>query len=204
MLLCGKNDRRGNFVELLRLRTEDNDNLKSWIAKFDEEKRRQRLYLSHDIQNEIISDISKEISLLLKYEVLQSKYFCLMCDGTRDMSGMEQECVSIRFVDHDFVPQEVFVGLYQINETTGQNVAAILKGVCIRYSLSLKIFRGQVFDGASNMSGAYNGAKAIVLREQHLAYDTHCKSHCTNLVAFCISGLSGIRAVSLCLTTFLG
>ena len=58
--LRGKNDRRGNFVELLRLRAEDNDNLKSWIAKFDAEKRRQRLYLSHDIQNEIISDISRK------------------------------------------------------------------------------------------------------------------------------------------------
>ena len=109
-----------NFCE-----AEENDNSKSWIAKFDAEKRHQRLYLSHDIQNEINSDISREISLQLKYEVLQSKYFCLICDGTQDVSGMEQECMSIRFVHQNFVPQEVFVGLYQINEPTGQNIAAI-------------------------------------------------------------------------------
>ena len=58
--LSGKNDRSENFVNLLRLRAEDNDNLKSWIAKFDAEKRLQQLYLSHDIQNAFIS---REISL---------------------------------------------------------------------------------------------------------------------------------------------
>ena len=108
---------------------------------------------------------------------------------------MKQECVLIRFVYQDFVPQVVFVGLYQINEITVQNIAAILKEVCIRYGLSLENLRGQVYDGASNMSGAYNGAQAIIIREQPLAYYTHCMSHCANLVAFWIIALPGIRAV---------
>ena len=88
---------------------------------------------------------------------------------------MEQKCVSIRFFDQDFVPLEVFVGLrippvYQINETTGQNIAAILKDVCIRNGKNL---RGQVYNGASNMSGAYNEVQAIIVREQPLAFIIH-------------------------------
>ena len=89
--LRGKDEKSGNFIELLRLRAESNDNLKSWLAKFDGEKTRQRLYLSHDIQNEIISDTSREIFLPLKFEIRQSKYFCFICDGTQDvLAGLEQ------------------------------------------------------------------------------------------------------------------
>ena len=61
--LRGKDAKSGNFIELLRLRAESNDNSKSRLAKFDGEKTRRRLYGSHDIQNEIISDISRKISL---------------------------------------------------------------------------------------------------------------------------------------------
>ena len=66
--LRGKDEKSGNFIKLLRLQAESNDNnLKSWLAKFDGEKTRQRLYLSDDIQNEIISNVSREISLQLKF-----------------------------------------------------------------------------------------------------------------------------------------
>ena len=123
--LRGKDEKSGNFTELLRLRAESNDNLKSWLAKFNGEKTRQRLYLSHDIQNEIFSDISREIFLQLKFEIRQSKYFCLICDGTQDVAGLEQECDSIRYVDEDLVPHESFVGLCSTMETTGQSIAKI-------------------------------------------------------------------------------
>ena len=59
----------------------------------------------------------------------------------------------------------------------------------------LENLRGQVYDGASNMNGAYNGAQAIILREQPLVYYTLCMFHLTNLVAFCISVLPDVRDV---------
>ena len=59
----------------------------------------------------------------------------------------------------------------------------------------MEYLRGQVYDGASNMSGAYNGAQAILSKEQPLAHYTHCISHCTNLVAGSISSLTGMRDV---------
>ena len=59
----------------------------------------------------------------------------------------------------------------------------------------MEYLRGQVYDGASNMSGAYNGAQAILLKKQPLAHYTHCISHRTNLVAGFISSLPGMRDV---------
>ena len=39
--LRGKDEKSGDFIAFLRLRAESNDNLKSWLAKFDGEKTRQ-------------------------------------------------------------------------------------------------------------------------------------------------------------------
>ena len=45
------------------------------------------------------------------------------------------------------------------------------------------MLRSQTYDGASNMSGAYNGCQAIVRQTQPLASYVHCGAHCINLVA---------------------
>lgn len=37
------------------------------------------------------------------------------------------------------------------------------------------------FDGAANMSGAYNGAQALIRAQQPLALYVHCGAHCVNL-----------------------
>ena len=42
--------------------------------------------------------------------------------------------------------------------------------------------RGQYYDGASNVSAVYKGTQALILKEQPLAYYTHCSSHRLNLV----------------------
>ena len=82
------------------------------------------------------------------------------------------------YVDDDFVPHEVFIGMYEASETTGNTIIVkILKEVCTRLNLPLANLPGQTYDGASNMSGAYNCAQAIIMRDQPLAYYTHCSTH---------------------------
>ena len=52
--------------------------------------------------------------------------FSLIIDGTQDVTGAEQESVCLRYVDHDLVPHEEFVGLYRVSETTGQGIAKVV------------------------------------------------------------------------------
>ena len=54
--------------------------------------------------------------------------------------------------------------------------------VIIRLNLSIKHLRAQTYDGASNMSGKYNGCQAKVREQQPLALFFHCGSHLANLV----------------------
>ncbi|XDV43533.1 hypothetical protein PO909_012000 [Leuciscus waleckii] len=46
-------------------------------------------------------------------------------DGTQDVSGVEQESICIRYVDHDLIPHEEFVGLYEVSSTTGNATAFV-------------------------------------------------------------------------------
>ena len=52
--------------------------------------------------------------------------------------------------------------------------------------------RGQTYNGASNMSGAYNGCQAIIARDQPFASFVHCSAHCTNLVANAVCSSSSV------------
>ena len=95
----------------------------------------------------------------------KSHSFALIVDGTQDMNGVEQESVCIRFVNDDLQPCEEILGFYSVEGTTGQMLASCVKDVLLRYQLPLDKLRGQTYDGASNMSGAYNGCQAIIKKD---------------------------------------
>ena len=50
----------------------------------------------------------------------------------------------------------------------------------IRCQLDITNLRGQSYDGASNMAGIYTGVQARIMKEQPLAYYTHCGAHRVN------------------------
>ncbi len=57
----GHGEDEGTFMALLRLRAEDRPDLAKWLARFFSKQKRQLHFLSHDIQNEVLEDISDEI-----------------------------------------------------------------------------------------------------------------------------------------------
>ena len=61
------------------------------------------------------------------------------------------------------------------------------------HDLSLSNMRGQCYDGASNMSGARSGCKAIVQQAAPLAQYFHCASHRLNLAVVSASKITALR-----------
>lgn len=51
--------------------------------------------------------------------------------------GKSQESVCLRFVDHDLVPHEVFIGLYEVSRTSGEEIANIVADVLLRLNLPM-------------------------------------------------------------------
>uniref|UniRef100_A0A9J8A5F5 Uncharacterized protein n=1 Tax=Cyprinus carpio carpio TaxID=630221 RepID=A0A9J8A5F5_CYPCA len=184
----------GNFRQLLRLRSEDVEGLESWIE-------RRSNFLSPQIQNDILQILSLNIVREIASAVrnLLTLQYSIIMDGTQDVAGVEQESICIWYVDHDLIPHEEFVGLYEVSSTTGENLARVAVDVLQRMNLPLSGLCGQTYDGAANMSGKTGGVQAKIKEIQPLALYVHCGPHCVNLVtqAACSSSCVVMDALSL-------
>lgn len=167
----------GNVFHLLKFIGKDDPTLSTWLSRCHD-------YASPQAQNEflnllgntIVRDIATSIRSL---PVLQ---YSIIIDGTQDVAGKEQESVCFRYVDHDLVPHELFIGLYAVSGTTGEEIAKVAVDVLLRLNLPMSGLRGQTYDGAANMAGKYTGAQAVLKRQQPLALYVHCGAHCLNLI----------------------
>lgn len=169
----------GNFMVLLKERSEDIPALKAWL-KHEQGK---PIFTHPDIQNEIIQILGNEVlaSVLENIKSSTPLVFSVICDGTRDITGDEQESICLRWCD-GLEPTESFLGFYKTQSTTGKAIASIISDSLLRLGLPLSCLRGQAYDGAGNMKGSKKGAQSIIIDNQPLAEYVHCVAHCCNLI----------------------
>lgn len=173
-----ESDNRGNFLELLDLRSSDCpiivEGLKSAVSK----------YTSPETQNEIIHLIAQRIQRQILQDVTSCSAFALIVDETEDISRVEQVSLCIRYckVDKcDVTVQERFLGFLETPSTTGEALTQLLIQELSRLGLPIEKLRAQAYDGASNMSGQYQGVAARIKRIQPKAPYVHCHSHLLDL-----------------------
>src|SRR6218665_1705987 len=126
--------------------------------------------------------IANNIVRKLCDDIRSSSQFAVIVDGTTDNTCQEQESISIRFVDENFEPNEVFLGFFHITSTDGGALASMILDVLLRSNLSVANLRGQTYDGDCNLAGRVNGAQALIAAKRPLAIFVHCLMHCGNLV----------------------
>lgn len=105
-------------------------------------------------------------------------FFPVICDECTDSSNKEQLSISMRYVANEEI-QESFLGVFELNE--GEAIAALIESALAECHLDCMKMRGQAYDGASSMSGRYNGCAAIIQQKYPLAMYSHCCSHALNL-----------------------
>ena len=71
--LRGHSEERGNFHQLVALRGNESNDLKTWM-------RRTRFYMSHDIQKEILQIMAHQILRALIKNVSSSNWFAIIAD----------------------------------------------------------------------------------------------------------------------------
>jgi hypothetical protein len=171
----GAEKESGNFKALLKLRSGDIPALKTWLQRLTD-------LTSPNIQNEILQMFSHAILRDISNAIKPNTY-AIIVDGTQDIAGIEQESICLRYVDADLFPREMFLGFYATTDTTGQGTASLVKDALLRFGMPLEKLRFQTYDGAANMSGAYNGCQAVIKRDYPLALYVHCGAHVSHLVA---------------------
>lgn len=97
------------------------------------------------------------------------------------MSKQEQMAIILRFVKDDRVLIERFFAIKSVSDITLSNLKKDICDVLSYNVLQVNKMRGQVYDGASNMRGSWNGLQALFLRDCPYAYYVHCFAHCLQL-----------------------
>ncbi|XP_052623635.1 uncharacterized protein LOC111876086 [Lactuca sativa] len=88
----------------------------------------------------------------------------------------KQMAIVLRYVDKLGIVKERFIGVVHVLDTSSLSLKAAIDTV-----------RGQGYDGASNMSGAFNGLKSLILNENSFAHYIHCFAHQLQLVVVTVA-----------------
>ena len=125
--------------------------------------------LSPKIQRDITECFAKEVLGHVMKEI-GNGVFSLLVDECRDVSDKEQMAVVLRYLDKCGLIQEKFVGVVHVEETTASYLKSCIDLLFSQLGLNLEQVRGQGYDGASNMSGEFNGLQAKIMSENKSAY----------------------------------
>ncbi|CAM8993766.1 unnamed protein product [Rhodiola kirilowii] len=85
--------------------------------------------------------------------------------------------IILRFVDCKGLVKERFFKLVSVVDTRSQTLKDEISRILAQYDLNEENMRGQGYDGASNMSGQFNGLQALFLKDCPYAYYVHCFAH---------------------------
>ena len=133
------------------------------------------------VQKELVNACASQITLAIISEIGDKK-FSLLADESRDKSIKEQMAVILRFVNENGEIVERFLAIEHVSDTSSNLLKAALDGLFARHGLSICRLRGQTYDGASNMSGEFNGLKTLIQKENSFAFYVHCFAHQLQLV----------------------
>ncbi|KAK3211959.1 hypothetical protein Dsin_016665 [Dipteronia sinensis] len=121
-------------------------------------------FTSPAIQKEILKILANKIKKKIQEEVGDAKY-CILVDEALDESNTKQMAIILRFVDYNGFIREPFFGVVGVEDTTSLTLKTHITEVLTKYNLQIVDMRGQGYDGASNMRGAWNSLQSLFLND---------------------------------------
>ena len=129
-----------------------------------------------EIHKDIVQPCSDVILNVIMGD-LGNDFLAILVDESRDVSCKEQMALILQFVNRKGEVEERFVGLRNVNNTSTLSLKATIYDMLAKWNLSPSRIRRQGYDGASNMSGAFNGLKTLIMNETKSAHFVHCFAH---------------------------
>ena len=152
------------------------------------------VYVSPEIQNELIQILGDQVMEKLIVRIKAAKYFSVIADETTDASRIEQLNICLRYV-YEFSIHEDFIAFVSVTDLSGKGLAKTIMDELEKLGIDKKYLVGQGYDGASAMSGQFKGVQTEIKEICPNATYVHCSSHCLNLS---ISKASNVQAIRNC------
>ncbi|GBM19342.1 hypothetical protein AVEN_195981-1 [Araneus ventricosus] len=127
-----------------------------------------RSYLSHRIQDELISDLAKKVRKEIINFFKKAKYFIVSLDCTPDVSHQEQLSVISRYVNVDESEvsiHERFICFEAVKDSTGKGLSAEIESILEEEELYFGELSRIGYDNGANMRGLYKGVQALILQK---------------------------------------
>ena len=173
--LESKTEEDSNFFQLLKLRSEDDEELASWLGQ------KSSKYRSPEIQNELIEIMALQVLREIAKNIQDAVIYTVLADETADVSNNEQLVLCIHWVDDNINVHEEFIGFHSMPGTTVDEIVFVIKDMLLRMNLSLENARGQCCNGASSVSGVKKGVATQIKSINSKCLYLHCFGHALNL-----------------------
>ena len=119
-----------NCFQLTKLRGRDDSRLVDWMKKKNDK------YMSHEIQNEIITIMAHQLLRDIVKDI-GSNFFSIIVDEHTDIGNKEQSTICLRWIDDQLEVHEDFHGFYNIPNIQSTTIVQVIKEALIRLQLSL-------------------------------------------------------------------
>uniref|UniRef100_A0A8P4KG01 TTF-type domain-containing protein n=1 Tax=Dicentrarchus labrax TaxID=13489 RepID=A0A8P4KG01_DICLA len=156
--------------------------LKAHIEKYGNAGRGTPSYLSLNVCEEFIQLMGQKVVEEVISRVKLAKYFAISVDSTPDITHVDQLTFILRYISPEGCIEERFVKFLPIESHMGEALFNSIIGVLEEMGIDINNCRGQCYDNANNMSGAYKGVQARIKQISSLAQWVPCAAHTLNLV----------------------